>query len=350
MKILIAGGGTGGHIYPLIPIGEELRSRGHEVVLIGRRGSIEEKVVKDYKFKIEYVSASLFDFNIVKLFKFIVFSIRGFFDALRIINKIKPDKILGGGGYVSLPILLAGILYRVPIYLYEQNIIPGKTNLIFSRFARTVFLGFEDVNNKFGKKGVFVGNPVRKEVINQDRKEALSFFNFADKFTLLAFGGSGGAYNLNKIIREAIPELLKEDIQIIFITGNKFFQEFNNLDNHQNLRVYPYLDKMGYAYAVSSIAVTRGGAMTLSELVLNDVYSIVVPFPYARDNHQFYNAKYFEKYGCVTVIEEKNLSKEILVKKIVDFKNYFHIINLECSKHYPKDAEKRIADLLEEDR
>ncbi|BAL81307.1 undecaprenyldiphospho-muramoylpentapeptide beta-N-acetylglucosaminyltransferase [Caldisericum exile] len=350
MKILIAGGGTGGHIYPLIPVGEELRKHGHEVIFIGRRESIEERVAKKYGFTVQYVRASLFDLNILKFVKFAIFSINGFFDALKIVGKTKPDKILGGGGYVSLPILLAGILKGVPVYLYEQNTIPGRTNLIFSRFARLVFLGFEDIKNHFGSKGVFVGNPVRKEVINQDKKTALEFFKFEDKFTLLAFGGSGGAYKLNKIIAEAIPELIENEIQIIFITGVKFFDEFKSLSNHKNLRIYPYLDEMGYAYAVSTVAVTRGGAMTLSELILNNVYSIVVPFPYARDNHQFYNAKYFENYGCVSVIKEEDLTKDILVKKIVDFKNDFHIINLECAKFYPRDAEKRIVELLEEDK
>ena len=348
MKILVAGGGTGGHIYPLIPIGEELRSRGHNVFFVGRRGSIEETVAKGNNFEVRYIEASQFDLSVSKLFKFVVSSTEGFFDALRIVNEIHPDAILGGGGYVSLPVLIAGIIKGIPIYLYEQNTIPGRTNLIFKNFAKKVFLGFEDAKKYFLDKGIFTGNPVRKSVIGVDKNNALKFFNFERKFTLLAFGGSGGAYNLNKTIFSIIPELLDKDIQVIFITGTKFFEEFNGKIEHKNLRIFPYLNEMGYAYAVSSIAVTRGGAMTLTELILNDIYSIVVPFPYARDNHQFYNAKYFEKFGCVSVIEEKDLNKEILIQKIVDFKNNFHIIKMDCSLDYPKDAEKKIADVLEE--
>jgi len=128
---------------------------------------------------------------------------------------------------------------------------------------------------------------VRKEVLMKPKEEALKFFDLKDKFTLLIFGGSGGALKLNETVSSIIPSLLKEDIQVVFITGSRFYGEFKDKIVDEKLRVYPYLNEMWHAYAIASLAITRGGASTLAELVLNNVYSIVVPFPYARDNHQF---------------------------------------------------------------
>jgi len=348
MKVIIAGGGTGGHVYPLVPIAEEFKKNGDEVVFVGRKDKIEHKIFTSYGFPVEFVSAAQFDFNLKSIFKFVLNLVKGFFDALKIISKHKPDVILGAGGYVSLPVLVAGIVKKVPIFIYEQNIIPGRTNQFLGKFARLVFLGFPVEEKFFKSKGIFVGNPVRKEVIGVDKEKALKFFNFEDKFTLLIFGGSGGAYKLNKIAYSILPEILTQDIQVIFITGERFFEEFKDKISHKNLRMLPYLNEMGFAYAVSSLAISRGGAMTLTELVLNGVYSIVVPFPYARDNHQYYNAKYFESFGCVEVIEEKNLTEKILLDRIIDIKDKINIMRRDCRNIYPKNSEVEIVRKIKE--
>ena len=340
MKVLIAGGGTGGHVYPLVPIAKEFVNNGHSVFFVGRKNSIEEKIVSSYGFPLRYVSAYQFNANFIDILKFIFYSIRGFFDGIYILRHERPDLILGGGGYVSLPVILSAILLRIPIFLYEQNIIPGRTNQIFSRFAKAIFLGFPDKNGYFKEKAVFTGNPVRKEVLLKPKDEALKFFDLKDKFTLLIFGGSGGALKLNETVSSIIPSLLKEDIQVVFITGSRFYGEFKDKIVDEKLRVYPYLNEMWHAYAIASLAITRGGASTLAELVLNNVYSIVVPFPYARDNHQLENARYFESLGCVEVIEEKTLNPDELFNKILYFKNNPRIINTGCS--YPNDAEVKI--------
>lgn len=348
MKVIIVGGGTGGHVYPLIPIGKELKKRNFEVVFVGRKGRIEDRIFTSYGFDMEFVSASQFDFNIKTIFLFIFNFFNGVAESFRIIKKHKPDAVLGGGGYVSLPVLIASILTNVPIFIYEQNIIPGRTNLLFKRFAIKIFLGFPDANNIFKGKGMFVGNPVRKEVIGVEKRVGLDFFDFEDKFTLLVFGGSGGAYKLNKTVFSIIEELLKFDIQIIFITGEKFYKDFKDKIVHKSLRMFPYLEHMGYAYAAADLAITRGGAMTLSELVLNEVYSIVVPFPYARDNHQYFNAKYFESLGCVEVLEENSLNEKLLLDRILELKEKLRIIKMGCSSLYPKDSEVKIVDTIEE--
>jgi len=135
--------------------------------------------------------------------------------------------------------------------LYEQNIIPGRTNQIFSRFAKAIFLGFPDKNGYFKEKAVFTGNPVRKEVLMKPKEEALKFFDLKDKFTLLIFGGSGGALKLNETVSSIIPSLLKEDIQVVFITGSRFYGEFKDKIVDEKLRVYPYLNEMWHAYAIA---------------------------------------------------------------------------------------------------
>jgi len=348
VKALIVGGGTGGHIYPLIPVGLELKKRHIDVVFVGRKGSIEEKIYNFYGFRVRYVHASQFDKNVKSAIAFLGNTICGFFDALSILKEEKPAFVLGGGGYVSVPLLLSAILFRIPIFLYEQNIIPGRTNILFSRFSKEIFLGFPDEGNYFKGRGYFTGNPVRKEVLNVDRERALNFFNFEDKFTLLVFGGSGGAYKLNEIIFDILEPILNADIQVIFITGERFYSAFKDKVVHRNLRLFPYLNEMGYAYAVASLAITRGGAMTLSELVLNGVFSIVIPFPYAVSHHQFYNAKYFERYGVVKVIEECELSSEMLLKEVLVNRDKIRIMNSGKREVYPVDAEVRMVDRIME--
>lgn len=327
MKIIIAAGGTGGHVYPAISIGEIFRSRGDEVIFVGRSRSFEELKFDEYGFKFINVNSSMF--QVKDILQFFFNSVKGFIQSLSMLKKERPDVVLGAGGYISFPVIVASIVYKIPYFLYEQNIIPGRANQILKAKSKKIFLGFPDIYGYFKDKGIFTGNPIRFGVDNVNVEKALHFFNFTRKPVLLIFGGSSGARRINMIFSKIAEKLLSAiDIQIIFIAGPKLFNEVSQLGEKfkANLRIFPYLEKMELAYSISDFALTRGGAMTLTELVKSRVPGIVIPYPYARDNHQLKNALFLKEKGCIEVFEEKNASEDLLFNKIIYYFSRVDII------------------------
>ena len=344
--MLIAGGGTGGHIYPALSIAKEFRRNGKQVIMVGRKGSVEEEIYKENNFQVRIVHSALLDFTPSKIIRFLINVTHGVFDAINIIVQENPNAIIGAGGYVSAPILLAAHLMRKKYFIYEQNIIPGRTNRIFGRGAENVFLGFPDTYHFFdAKKVLFAGNPVRREIFLVDKKQGLKFFGFSSKkLVLLVFGGSGGARKLNFVFAKIAKTLIyKYGLQIIFITGKAGFEETKKLlgDETKELVLLPYLDHMEYALKAADFALVRGGAMTLSELVHSKLPALIVPFPYARDNHQLKNALFLKGKGCVDVVEEKNLLPDLLLKKLFYYFEHIDIIKNRmgcCADFLPFDS------------
>lgn len=352
MKVIIAAGGTGGHVYPAISIGEIFKSNGDDVIFVGRPNSFEEAKFKEYGFKVLHIQSSMFQFN--NFFKLFFNNFKGLFESFSLISKEKPDVVIGCGGYVSFPVVASSALKGVTYFLYEQNIIPGRANQILRWKSKKVFTGFPDIYGYFKGKAVFSGNPVRFSVDNFDKNYALDFFGFVDKPTLLIFGGSSGARKINNVCSSIVERLLTQiDIQVIFITGTKLFNETSKIGEKfiKNLRVFPYLERMDLAYAVSNLAVTRGGAMTLTELVKSKVPAIVIPYPYARDNHQFKNALYLQNMGCVDVIDEAKLSEDFLYQKLVYYFSRIDILKKmkeNCAGVFPLKSEEIIYKTIKE--
>ena len=346
MKIIIAAGGTGGHVYPAISIGEVFRSNGDEVIFVGRAGSFEETKFKEYGFKVINIKSSMFQFN--NFFKFFFDNLKGFLQSLSLISKERPDVVVGGGSYISFPVIVSSLFRGVPYFLYEQNIIPGRANQILKWRSKKVFIGFPDIYGYFKNKGIFSGNPIRFDIDNVDKNCALDFFKFVEKPTLLIFGGSSGARKINTIFSDIIERLIsKIDMQVIFITGPKLFSEVSKISEKftENLRVFPYLERMDLAYAVSDFAVARGGAMTLTELVKSKVPAIVIPYPYARDNHQFKNALFLQNKGCVDIIDETKLNEDLLYQKLIYYFSRIDILKKmkeNCSDIFPLKSEQII--------
>jgi UDP-N-acetylglucosamine--N-acetylmuramyl-(pentapeptide) pyrophosphoryl-undecaprenol N-acetylglucosamine transferase len=351
MKVLIAAGGTGGHVYPALSIANKFREEGHDVKLVGRANSFEEKIFKENNFNVLNIHSAQFYFSPKAFIRFLSNALLGLFDSFKIMNDVFPDIVIGGGGYVSAPILLSALLLKKPFFVYEQNIIPGRTNRIFGRYARKVFTGFPDIYNYFPKeKVVFSGNPVRKSIFSVSKEEALSFFNFSDgKFTLLVFGGSGGSQKINfTFARILMPFYEKTHAQIIFITGKRDFKNIKNMfteDLPLDIKIIPYLDEMEYALKVSDFAVARGGAMTLTELALSGIPAIIIPFPYARDDHQYKNAIFLKKQDCGMVVREEKLSDTVLLSKLIYYFEHQDIIKKmsnDCKGIFDSDAADKI--------
>ncbi len=354
MKILIAAGGTGGHVYPAIAIAEAFKPEGINVIFVGRKDSFEESKYKEYGFPVAVVHASQFDFGLRKVVVFVFNLVRGIREALSILNIERPDAVIGGGGYVSAPVVFASMMKRIPYFLYEQNIIPGRTNRIFKNFSRKVFLGFPDEYNFFGNKGFFTGNPLRKKITEKDKEKALAYFGFKNLPTLVVFGGSGGANRLNVVFSNVAQIILqKVGIQIVFITGEKWYDEIaSKLNSNPNMVILPFLEEMGLAYSVADFAITRAGAMTMTEIAYFKVPSLVIPFPFSRDDHQKKNALFILQYGCIDLLDEKILTEDVIVDKIVYYFNHLGIIEKmkeNCKGIFPENSAELIVNFVKVD-
>lgn len=347
MKVLVAAGGTGGHVYPALAIASKFTKEGHEVVLAGRHNSFEERIFKAAGFKVLNIRSAQFYADPKSLLRFSVNASKGVYDAFKILKKQNFDVVIGGGGYVSAPVLFASLVLRKPFFLFEQNVVPGRTNRLFGRFAKVIFTGFPDIYGYFPQsKTVFSGNPVREEIFTVTKKDAAAWLGLSETLqTLLVFGGSGGASALNKIFsRIIVPFYQKTNAQIVFITGKRDFEGIRSALPEKlpgSIKVLPYLEHMEYALKLANFAVARGGAMTLTELSLTKIPAIIVPFPFARDDHQFKNAHLLVQKGCVEVIREKELTEKLLLDRLIYYFSHNDIINKmskECKGIFPENA------------
>lgn len=324
MKVLLAGGGTGGHVYPAIAIANKIKENNPdcEILFIGTAQGIEAEIVPKAGFEFKTVTVQGFKRkidldNIKRVFKLC----KGLEQSRRIVKKFKPDIVIGTGGYVSGPVLFNAAMNKKITIVHEQNSFPGVTNKILSKFVTKVLTSFEDSHKRFPEnsrdKLVLTGNPVRKEIL-QSRK-FISRKNLGiseDKKMVLCYGGSGGSEEINDAMRLVIKNMVEEDVAFIFATGKGYYDEFIQSINDINLkpyqRVMPYLDNMADGLAASDIVIGSAGAISLAEITALGKPSIIIPKAYTAENHQEYNAKSIEAKGGGIAILEKDLTPESL--------------------------------------
>lgn len=336
-NIIIAASGTGGHIYPGISLAQEFHDKGYNPIFFISNNKTSEKIIKNSK--CDYISFDLSGTPKIFSFKFIKFLFKiqlSFLKALKYIIKIKPVAIVGMGGYLSVPAVLAGCFLRKKTFIHEQNTIPGKANRFLSIFADIVFISFESSAKYFKRKNIFLsGYPLRKDIFNVSKNEACQKLNISeDIFTILIFGGSLGALKLNQIVSDALKELKeKENIQVLHITGSENYEEIREKTKDlKNYHVFDYMHDMASAYAASDIVISRSGAGTVFELSALQKPAILIPYPYAADNHQYENAKEIESQGMTALIEEKNLNTEKILELIDKMKNIKNNNNIDIKK------------------
>ena len=336
-RILICGGGTAGHIYPAVSVIEEIieNYRDTDILYIGTDKGMEKKIIEGLNICFKMVkSAGLIQKGnpakkIKNYFKFIFNLSSGFLSSIKLINAFKPDIILGMGGYVCAPVLLGAIFLRRKFVLHEQNFIPGRLNKFFSKFCMRIFISFKDTGkflNIPAKKIVFSGNPVRKiirEALNK-RPNYEKYGLSEGKFTVTAFGGSLGADKINSSLIE-LSEKLKDrkDMQFLLISGNRFYDNLkkNNTStaaHNLSLRIFPYIDEMDEVYNITDLLISRSGANTIAEIASCNIPAILIPYPAAISNHQYFNASFLEKNGKAIIINDENLDGERLSSIIVD--------------------------------
>ncbi|MBI3599397.1 MAG: undecaprenyldiphospho-muramoylpentapeptide beta-N-acetylglucosaminyltransferase, partial [Nitrospinae bacterium] len=332
MKIVIAGGGTGGHLFPGIAVAQEFKNRDNSsrLLFIGTERGIESRVVPKEGFEIKYISSEgIKGKGVLKKMRAVAKIPLGIFQAMQILNSFKPDMVIGVGGYVSGPVGIASFLLArlkprtTKLVIQEQNFFPGVTNRILGKIADLIFTSFEDTGKYFtGRKICFTGNPVRREISEiSNLKSQISNL----KFTLLVFGGSQGAHSINTAMVEGLKFLegAKDYIFIIHQTGEKDFELIKRAYDERGFdaEVAPFIYNMAEAYKKADLVISRAGATTLSELTSCGKAAILIPFPFAVDNHQEKNAIVLKEHNAAEVIIERDLSGKTLADRILSLAN-----------------------------
>lgn len=320
MRVLIAAGGTGGHIYPGIAVAQEImrRDSGSMVRFVGTARGLETRLVPQAGFELSLIdSAGLKNVSVVARMKGLAILPKSFVSAGRVIRAFKPDVVVGAGGYVSGPVVLMAALLGRPTLVMESNALPGWTNRVLARFVNRAAVSFEQALPYFRGKGVVTGNPVRREFfeIPPKRREP-------GKLSLLIFGGSQGARAINEAMVAALPLLksLPVALRIKHQTGPADFEKvkaaYAAAGWHESAEVRSYIDNMMDDFAAADLVICRAGATTTAELIAAGKASIMVPFPYAADDHQRKNAEALQSAGAARMIVQQELSGERLVKEI----------------------------------
>ncbi|MCD4784726.1 MAG: undecaprenyldiphospho-muramoylpentapeptide beta-N-acetylglucosaminyltransferase [Candidatus Eremiobacteraeota bacterium] len=321
MRIIITGGGTGGHIYPAIAVAQEIKKRRQniEIIFIGTQKGIEAKAVPAAGFPIKHINAAPMSSKPLKLLKFMFGNSTGLLQAVSILISQKPVLVIGSGGYVSAPVIAAASILGIPTILLEQNVLPGKTNRFLSKFAQKVLISFEESKKYLPQgKAVLTGNPIRREIIERNKEEALSRLNLSpDKFTLLITGASQGARSINEAVVKSLPVWKDREWQIIHLVGRKNFEDVKKATDpilpelKGEYRCVDYTEDMASVYAVADLVAARAGASTLAEITAVGIASILIPYPYAADNHQEKNARCVEKCGGSIVIMDGDVREKL---------------------------------------
>ncbi len=317
MNVVIAGGGTGGHLYPGIAIARELlRKTGNSVLFIGTEQGIEARVLPREGLPVRFITAGkLKGMKLRSIIKTVFGLPAGVVQSLRLLRQAKAEIVIGVGGYASGPVAVAALALRIPLLIVEPNSYAGLANRKLGRFADKVVLCFPGLGARrfFPQtKTVITGPLVRKGIDEGDHGKALATFGLEPgQFTVFVMGGSGGAHAINMAMKEAAP-LLKDlpKLQVLHQTGEKDVDDVARGYLAAGIRavVLPYIDDMAAAYAAADLVVSRSGATTIAELAVCGKRAVLIPFPFAADNHQEYNARTLAERGGAEVVLQKDLT------------------------------------------
>jgi UDP-N-acetylglucosamine--N-acetylmuramyl-(pentapeptide) pyrophosphoryl-undecaprenol N-acetylglucosamine transferase len=328
MKIVIAAGGTGGHLYPGIAIAREvLAEAGSKVLFVGTRQGIEARILPKESLPVQFINVGrLKGMGAGSIIKTLFTLPRSLFQSLGILRRERPDAVVGVGGYASGPVALAAWLLRFPLVIVEPNSYAGLANRVLGRFANNVFVCFpgRDQQGFFpAKKKVLTGPLVRKGITGGDRGWALANFGLEPaRFTVFVMGGSGGAHAINRAMQEAAPELKNiAGLQVLHQTGEKDAGDVREGYRRTGVKavVLPYIDDMAGAYAAADLVVSRSGATTVAELAVCGKRAVLIPYPFAADNHQEHNARSLAERGGGEVIVQRDLTPQKLASVIQQY-------------------------------
>lgn len=331
-RVLIAAGGSGGHIFPAVALARRIKEKAPDadILFVGSDKALDKALFRKEGFRFALLSANKLPYK--KSYRTVLFFFGLFLDAIRslfMIVSYRPSVMIGFGGYVSSPVSLAAHLFGVPVVAHEQNVVPGRANKILFRLASKIAVSFRETEKSLGglaSKSVYTGNPIRASLYRDDRPGSVKRLGMEpDKFTVLVIGGSQGARGLNEKFIAAIggmDEDARKGLQVIHITGLSDYP--NAVKEYERLglesRVYSFMDEIEDAYSASDLVVTRSGASAIFELALFGKPMILIPYPFAM-SHQVENAKVFSKKGAAIEFAEKEMTAGDLKDKILYLAN-----------------------------
>lgn len=324
MKVIITAGGTGGHIYPALGVYDKLMSeKGNEVLYIGTTSRMESEIVPKLGIKYEGIEIyGLSKTNILRDIKNIGCIINSYKKCKKIMKEFKPDFVLGFGGYVTYPVILAAHKLGIKTGLHEQNQIPGKSNKMLSKYADVIFTSLEGSNKYFKNKVILSGNPCGEKALNikPHDKTKLGFSN--NKKLIIIVMGSLGSESVNEKMKDFLKKYSSETNEILYITGKANYDSFKDIKVNNCIKIVPYYEDLSGLIKVCDLVISRAGASTISELLSLNIPSILIPSPYVANNHQYYNALDLKEKGVSIMLEQKNLNTDTLSKAIDEvFKN-----------------------------
>ena len=319
MKYIISAGGTGGHIYPALSIIKKIKEldKKSEILYIGTTDRMEKDIVPNLG--IDYVGIKMNGLtkSIKKICGFVFNTISGVKKCKKIMKKFKPDVVVGVGGYVTVPVVLAAKSRNVKVILHEQNSIPGKANKILSKYADTVCISMESSRKYFEHDNiVFTGNPRGEEVLAVKKGNKKDYGLSITKRLVLITMGSLGASTINDKIVNMVSKFENKNYEVLLVTGKNNYDEISDSKFPSNVKVVPYIEKMGEVLKFTDLIITRAGATIISEITALGIPSILIPSPYVANNHQVINANDLEQNGASFVIQEDAFDEDLLLEKI----------------------------------
>ncbi len=323
MKVTIATGGSGGHIFPALEVAEELKRRGHHVIFLGVFGKTKEWIkAKDLTYY-EITARGLVSNSLNSMLTFSFSMLRSVLDSIKVLRRLNPDVVVGFGGYGAFPVVLSASFLKIPTMIHEQNVLPGRANAVLSKMVNRIAVSFEESRHYFPvQRTVLTGCPIRKWFHHEDKEKIFAEFKLRkDLFTILVLGGSQGSHRINSLFVQTIPFLTKSlKFQVIHLSGERDYQILKELYPRFEIpyALLPFLEEMNKAYQVADLVISRAGAVTVTEIAMFGLPAILIPYPYAG-GHQKENAMALTRTKTAQLIEENHLTVDKLLKAILIF-------------------------------
>ena len=339
MKYIISAGGTGGHIYPALSIIDKIKEEDKqaEILYIGTTDRMEKDIVPNLGIEYYGIKMNGLGKSIKKICGFVFNTLTGIKKCKKIMKKFKPDVVIGVGGYITGPVVLAAKDLKIKVVLHEQNSIPGKANIRLSKYADTVCISMENSRKYFNHKNiVLTGNPRSEEILKVKKGNKKDYELKITKKLVLITMGSLGASTINQKIINMLPELENKNYEVLLVTGKKDYENVITNQFPKNIKVVPYIEKMGEVLKYTDLIITRAGATIIAEITALGLPAILIPSPYVANNHQVINAKDLEEKGAAYIEYEDKFDSKELINKIDE------IINDSKVYHKMSDASKKI--------
>ena len=329
--MIIAGGGTGGHLFPGLALAEEVKKRDSstEVVFVGTEHGIEARIIPREGYPLKFLrTEGIVGRSLLKKTKAGFKLLLSFVDANRILKEVMPDIVIGVGGYASGAIVFAAGMKSIPTMIHEQNSVPGLTNKMLGNVVQRICVTYQESRSSFPMGKTFLtGNPIRARILKGDKESAYKLFSLEkDLFTVFVFGGSSGAKSINRAMVDTLNHLgdLKDKIQFLHQTGSADFDNIREAYRKAGVKamIAPFIYQMAEAYSIADIVISRAGATTLAELTALGKPAILIPYPFAAGRHQEFNAIKLREMGAAFMILDNELNGEIIAEHISDmYKN-----------------------------